>query len=76
MTCPHLSSSGLSRGSSRPRARTLAVGWMAGTSPAMTAARIAASAKGIQLEDARDRATGEIVTTWEARASGATEVKR
>jgi cysteinyl-tRNA synthetase len=31
---------------------------------------------GIQLKDAKDPATGEIVTTWEVRASGATEVKR
>ena len=34
------------------------------------------SAMGIQLKDAKDPATGEIVTTWEVRASGATEVKR
>jgi len=34
------------------------------------------SAMGIQLKDAKDPTTGEIVTTWEARASGATEVKR
>ena len=34
------------------------------------------SAMGIQLKDAKDQATGEIVTTWEVRASGATEVKR
>ena len=32
--------------------------------------------KGIQLKDAKDPVTGEIVTTWELRASGATEVKR
>jgi len=31
---------------------------------------------GIQLKDAKDPATGEIVTTWEVRASGATEGKR
>jgi cysteinyl-tRNA synthetase len=34
------------------------------------------TAMGIQLKDAKDPATGEIVTTWEVRASGATEVKR
>jgi len=34
------------------------------------------TAMGIQLKDAKDAATGEIVTTWEVRASGATEVKR
>ncbi len=34
------------------------------------------AAMGIQLKDAKDPATGEIVTTWEVRASGATEVKR
>ena len=34
------------------------------------------AAMGIQLKDAKDPATGEIKTTWEARASGATEVKR
>ena len=34
------------------------------------------SAMGIQLKDAKDPATGEIVTTWEVRASGTTEVKR
>jgi cysteinyl-tRNA synthetase len=34
------------------------------------------TAIGIQLKDAKDPATGEIVTTWEVRASGATEVKR
>ena len=34
------------------------------------------SAMGIQLKDSKDPATGEIVTTWEVRASGATEVKR
>ena len=33
-------------------------------------------ATGIQLKDAKDPATGEIVTTWEARGSGATEVTR
>jgi hypothetical protein len=27
---------------------------------------------GIQLKDAKDPATGEIVTTWEVRASGKT----
>jgi cysteinyl-tRNA synthetase len=31
---------------------------------------------GIQLKDAKNFATGEIETTWEVRASGATEVKR
>ncbi len=31
---------------------------------------------GIQLKDAKNPATGEIETTWEVRASGATEVKR
>ena len=31
---------------------------------------------GVQLKDAKDPTTGEIVTTWEVRASGATEVKR
>jgi cysteinyl-tRNA synthetase len=34
------------------------------------------AAMGIQLKDAKDPATGEIVTTWEVRASGATDVKR
>ena len=34
------------------------------------------AAMGIQLKDAKDLATGEIVTTWGVRASGATEVKR
>jgi cysteinyl-tRNA synthetase len=34
------------------------------------------SAMGIQLKDAKDPATGEIVTTWDVRASGATDVKR
>ncbi len=34
------------------------------------------AAMGIQLKDAKDPATGEIRTTWEVRASGATEVKR
>jgi cysteinyl-tRNA synthetase len=34
------------------------------------------SAMGIQLKDAKDPKTGEIVTTWEVRASGTTEVKR
>jgi cysteinyl-tRNA synthetase len=34
------------------------------------------SAMGIQLKDSKDPATGEIVTTWEVRASGAAEVKR
>jgi cysteinyl-tRNA synthetase len=34
------------------------------------------AAMGIQLKDAKDPATGEIVTTWEVRSSGATEVKR
>ena len=34
------------------------------------------SAMGIQLKDAKDPATGEIVTTWEVRASSTTEVKR
>ena len=34
------------------------------------------TAMGIQLKDAKDPATGEIVTTWEVRASGTTEVKR
>jgi cysteinyl-tRNA synthetase len=33
------------------------------------------TAMGIQLKDAKDPATGEIVTTWEVRASGATEVR-
>jgi hypothetical protein len=33
-------------------------------------------AMGIQLKDAKDPATGEIVTSWEVRASVATEVKR
>ena len=33
------------------------------------------AAMGIQLKDAKDPATGEIVTTWEVRASGATEVE-
>jgi hypothetical protein len=62
MTSSRVSSSGLSRGSSDRYAPALAAGWMAGTSPAMT----------------RDQgpATGELVTTWEVRASCATEVKR
>ena len=34
------------------------------------------SAMGIQLKDAKDPATGEIVTTWDVRTSGTTEVKR
>jgi cysteinyl-tRNA synthetase len=34
------------------------------------------TAMGIQLKDAKDPATGEIVTTWEVRASSTTEVKR
>ncbi|HWB43950.1 MAG TPA: DALR domain-containing protein, partial [Hyphomicrobiaceae bacterium] len=34
------------------------------------------SAMGIQLKDAKDPKTGEIVTTWEVRASGTTEVKQ
>ena len=34
------------------------------------------STMGIQLKDAKDPATGEIVTTWEVRASGATDVQR
>ncbi len=34
------------------------------------------SAMGIHLKEVRDPATGEITTTWEVRASGATEVKR
>jgi len=34
------------------------------------------TAMGIQLKDAKDPATGEIVTTWEVRASGTTEAKR
>jgi cysteinyl-tRNA synthetase len=34
------------------------------------------TALGIQLKDAKDPATGEIVTTWDVRASGAAEVKR
>ena len=34
------------------------------------------TAMGIQLKDAKDPATGEIVTTWDVRASGAAEVKR
>jgi cysteinyl-tRNA synthetase len=34
------------------------------------------SAMGIQLKDSKDPATGEIVTTWEVRAFGTTEVKR
>ena len=33
------------------------------------------AAMGIQLKDAKDPATGEIVTTWEVRASGTTEVR-
>jgi len=33
------------------------------------------SGMGIQLKDAKNPATGEIETTWEVRASGATEVK-
>jgi cysteinyl-tRNA synthetase len=46
---------------------------MAGTSPAMTprdeAYRIRdeLAAMGIQLKDAKDPATGEIVTTWEVK---------
>jgi len=63
----HVSSSGLSRGSSLRRASALADGWMVGTSPTMTIAL------GIHAKHA---ATGEIVTTWEVRASGTTEVKR
>jgi cysteinyl-tRNA synthetase len=34
------------------------------------------AAMGVQLKDAKEPATGEIVTTWEVRASGATDVKR
>jgi cysteinyl-tRNA synthetase len=34
------------------------------------------SGMGIQLKDAKNPSTGEIETTWEVRASGATEVKR
>jgi cysteinyl-tRNA synthetase len=34
------------------------------------------AAMGIQLKDSKDPKTGEITTTWEVRASGATEVKR
>jgi cysteinyl-tRNA synthetase len=34
------------------------------------------AAMGIQLKDAKDPATGEIVTTWDVRASGTTEVER
>ncbi|KAB2910249.1 MAG: cysteine--tRNA ligase [Hyphomicrobiaceae bacterium] len=34
------------------------------------------SAMGIGLKDSKDPKTGEIVTTWEVRASGTTEVKR
>ena len=67
-----LSSSGLSRGSSDLRASALVDGWMAGTSPAMTAFKesdriLELSAMGIQLKDATDPATGEIVTTWEVK---------
>jgi hypothetical protein len=32
--------------------------------------------EGIQLKSSKDPKTGEITTTWEVRASGATEVKR
>jgi cysteinyl-tRNA synthetase len=34
------------------------------------------AAMGIQLKDAKDPATGEIVTTWDVRTAGATDVKR
>jgi cysteinyl-tRNA synthetase len=34
------------------------------------------TAMGIQLKDAKDPVSGEIVTTWEVRASGTTDVKR
>ena len=34
------------------------------------------SGMGIQLKDAKNPSTGEIETTWEVRASGATEVER
>jgi cysteinyl-tRNA synthetase len=34
------------------------------------------TAMGLQLKDAKDPATGEIVTTWEVRAPGTTEAKR
>ena len=34
------------------------------------------TAMGIQLKDVKDAATGEIVTTWDVRASGGTEVQR
>ena len=60
MTSDLLSSSGLSRGSSDQCAPALVDGWMVGTSPTMTIA-------GIQLKDAKDPATGEIVTTWEVK---------
>ena len=82
MIVPRVSSSGLARGSISHRAPAFADGWMAGTSPAMTRVkesdriRDELSAMGIQLKDARDPATGKIVTTWEVRASGTTEVKR
>jgi len=33
-------------------------------------------AMGLQLKDSKDPKTGEIVTTWEVRASGTTEAKR
>jgi cysteinyl-tRNA synthetase len=77
-----MSSSGLSRGSSDLRASALVDGWMAGTSPAMTVVDAARKAKdfkeadrirdelaamGIQLKDAKDPVTGEIVTTWELK---------
>ena len=77
-----VSSSGLSRGPSDLRASTVVDGWMAGTSPTMTVVDAARKAKnfeesdrirdelaamGIQLKDAKDPATGEIVTTWEVQ---------
>ena len=34
------------------------------------------AAMGIALKDSKDPKTGEIVTTWEVRASGTTEVAR
>jgi cysteinyl-tRNA synthetase len=34
------------------------------------------SAMGVQLKESRETTTGEIVTTWEVRAFGTTEVKR
>jgi cysteinyl-tRNA synthetase len=73
MSPPRVSSSGLSRGSSDLRVSALVDGWMAGTSPAMTAVmeadriRDELSAMGIQLKDAKDPATGETVTTWEVK---------